>query len=620
MNAFTSNPLRTLADIVRFEQEMPLEQRVSARSVFDLFADSAQRHPERIALTLVMTGDDDEQARRVSYRELLGLIRRAANMFHHLAGPRPGVAYMLPSLIETHATLWGAETAGFAVPINFLLQAEHVADLVKASGASVLVALGPHPQLDIWEKALQVKALLPQLQLIRVAPPSTPASDVALDFLPTLMAQPDDRLVFGQAGRDDNVAAYFHTGGTTGVPKLVAHSHRNQIAAAFGGAVLLHMEESNVALNGFPLFHVAGTIINGLSQFMCGAEVVILSPAGFRNPAMVRRYWKLVQRYRATRIGGVPTVVGALCDVPLDGADLSSVKTGACGAASVPRAVVERFEAHTGHPLHEVLGMTETAGITCIDPSPGQRTLGSVGFRLPYTQVVIRRMQADGSLGEACEPQEIGVLTVSGPTVSRGYLNPEQNKGVFGGGMLNSGDLAYTDAEGRVFIAGRAKDLIIRSGHNIDPLMIEDVMSKHPAVTMAAAVSQPDSYAGELPVCYVSLREGAVVTQAELHAYAQEHIAERPAWPKHIYIVPAIPVTGVGKIFKPQLRADATKRLVQEILQEKFGLSQVDVGANEGGKRGMRVQVTLHSQVAHLAPEVKAALADYLFELNVVSA
>lgn len=618
MTRFSSKPLHTLEDIVRFEQEMPFDQRVSARSVFDLFAASAQRHPDRIALTLVMTGEDDEQPRRVNYRELLGLIRRAANLFHRLAGPRPGVAYMLPSLVETHVTLWGAETAGFAVPINFLLQAEHVADLIKATGASVLVAWGPQPQLDIWEKALKVKALLPQLQLVRVAPPCTPAIEGALDFYPLLMAQPDDHLVFGEAGRDDDVAAYFHTGGTTGVPKLVAHSHRNQIVAAFGGSVLMHMQETNVALNGFPLFHVAGTIINGLSQFMSGAEVVVLSPTGFRNPAMVRHYWKLVERYRATRIGGVPTVLGALCDVALEGADISSVQVAACGAASTPRAVAERFEAHTGKPLHEVLGMTETAGITCIDPALGERVLGSVGFRLPYTQVVIRRLNADGSLGEVCEPQEIGVLTVSGPTVSRGYLNADQNKGVFVDGTLNSGDLAYTDAQGRHYIAGRAKDLIIRSGHNIDPLMIEEIMSQHPAVAMAAAVSQPDAYAGELPVCYVSLREGVEVTQAQLHAYAQQHIAERPAWPKQIYIVPSIPVTGVGKIFKPQLRADATLRLVQQLVQENLGLTQARVETQEGGKRGMRVQVTLPKTCAQLAPQLEAALAGYVFEWRVV--
>ncbi len=597
---------------------MPLQQRIGARSVLDVFIESAQRHSQRTALTMVMTGQDDEQPRRVNYRELLGLIRRSANLFHSLAGPRPGVAYMLPSLIETHVTLWGAQAAGFAVPINYLLQVQHIADLIRVSGASVLVALGPHPQLAIWDKALEIKALLPHLQLVCVAPASTPATDAALDFHTLLMQQADDHLVFGEAGRDDDVAAYFHTGGTTGVPKLVEHSHRNQIAAAFGGTALLHSNETHVSFNGNPLFHVAGIILGSLSPFMAGAEVVVLSPLGFRNPVIVRRYWKLVQKYRATRIGGVPTAIGALCDVAVDGADLSSVQLGVCGAASIPMSVVQRFEAHTGHPLHEALGMTETAGLTCVDPAFGDRVLGSVGFRLPYTQVVIRRLNPDGSLGGVCAPEEIGVLTVAGPTVSRGYLDPEQSKGVFVDGLLNTGDLAYASADGRIHIAGRTKDLIIRSGHNIDPLMIEEAMSKHPAVTMAAAVSQPDVYAGELPVCYLSLREPGAATQAQLHDWAQHHIAERPAWPKHFYLVPSIPVTAVGKIFKPQLRADATERLVLRIVEESLGLNQLRVAAHEGGKRGMTVTVTLARTQANLAAKIEQALASYLFESVVV--
>ena len=616
MTSFGGSELRTLADIERFEQEMPFSQRLAARSVFHLFEASAQAHPERFALTQLLTGEDDEPVRRLTYRELLALVRRAANLFASLAGPRPGVAYMLPSLIDTHLVLWGAETAGFAVPVNYLLQPQHIAALIQASGASILVALGPNPQLDIWQKAQAVKDLLPKLKLVCVG--AADGGSEALDFQQALLAQPDDRLRFGEPGRDDEVAAYFHTGGTTGAPKLVAHSHRNQIVAAYGGSLLLNMKESNVGLSGFPLFHVAGAMSNGLSLFMTGAEVVILSPTGFRNPAMVKNYWKLVQRYRATRIGGVPTVLGALCEVALDGADLSSVLLGACGAASTPLAVAQRFEKHSGYPLHEVLGMTETAGITCIDPAAGERVLGSVGFRLPYTQVSIRRIRIDGSLGGECAADEIGVMTVSGPTVSHGYLNAEQNEGVFVAGVLNTGDLAYAQADGRIFMAGRAKDLIIRSGHNIDPLMIEATMSQHPDVSMAAAVSQPDAYAGELPVCYVTLREGARVTEEELQRYAQQHIAERPAWPKKIYIVPSIPMTGVGKIYKPVLRADATARLVQQTVQDVTGLSHVNVQAESGGKRGMTVSVALAAAQAEFAPAIEQALAGYLFELKVV--
>lgn len=614
MTTFSPTPLRTPADIARFEQEMPFAQRLPARSIYDLFAASAERHPERTALTMLMTGAADEQPRRVNYRELLGLIRRAANMFTAIGGARPGVAYMLPNLIETHATLWGAETAGFAVPINFLLHAEHIADLVQASGARILVTLGPHPQLDIWEKALEVKKLLPKIQLVRVAPPGTPAADGVLDFGETLLQYPADRLSFGEPGRDGDIAAYFHTGGTTGTPKLVAHTHHSQIVAAFGGSVMLHMSEQDVFPSGFPLFHVAGTIICGLSCFMSGVEVLILSPAGFRNPAMVGGFWKIVEKYRATLLGAVPTALGAILETPLDGADISSVRVGICGAASLPRAVGERFEQLTGKHLHEVLGMTESSGLTCIDPAGGERGPGSVGYPLPYTQVAIRRLNADGSLGEVCAPNEIGVLTVRGPTLSPGYKNPAQNKGVFGDGMLNSGDLAYTDSDGRVYVAGRAKDLIIRSGHNIDPVMIENVMAKHPAVALAAAVAQPDAYAGEMPVCYVSLRPGASVTDAELHAHAEAHIAERPAWPKHIYIIDLMPVTNVGKIYKPQLRVDAAQRLVQRIVGETLGLGQARVEVAEGGKRGMKVTVSLPQAHATAAAAVTEALAGFIFE------
>ena len=172
---------------------------------------------------MLVTGAPYEQPRRVTYDQLLGLIRAAADMFSDLGGPAPGVAYMLPSLVETHATLWGAETAGYAVPIKFLLQPDSIAELLKASGAKILVALGPHPQLDIWQKALELHDRVPGLILVRVSPPGTPAEDGVVDFGTALMAQPNDHLTFGEPRGGDDVTAYFHTGGTTGVPKLVTH-------------------------------------------------------------------------------------------------------------------------------------------------------------------------------------------------------------------------------------------------------------------------------------------------------------------------------------------------------------------------------------------------------------
>lgn len=610
----SDRPIRNLADIEAFEQAKPFEARVSARGVFDVFRESAEKYPDHIAMTMVMTGAPDETPRKVSYRELLQGVIRAANVFTDIAGDAPGVAYMLPNLVETHFVLWGAETVGYAVPINFLLRPEHIAELVQASGAKVLVALGPHPQLDIWEKAVAVAAALPGVKLVQVAPPTQAAPDDVINLAAALQGQPGDALKAKTVRRDDEVAAYFHTGGTTGAPKLVAHTHRNQLVAAFGGAVLLDYRDNDILTCGLPLFHVAGTIVCGLSVFMAGGNLLMLTPGGLRNPAVIKNFWKLVEAHRATILGGVPTALGALLNVPLD-ADISSARLSLVGASSTPRAVAEQFQALTNTTLHEILGMTETGGLIAIAPSAAKPVLSSVGHRLPYTQVAIRKFNADGSLGAECGPNEIGVLTISGPTVTPGYRSGEAK--AHRDGYLDSGDLAYTDAEGRLYIAGRAKDLIIRSGHNIDPLMIEDVFQRHPAVEMAAAVGQPDRYAGELPVCYVSLRPGAQASVEELRNFAEGEIAERPAWPKQIYIVDKIPVTGVGKIFKPDLRADAAKRLVDQIIVETFGADSAAVTATPGGKRGMLIEVTLPQAVAWKKEQVEKALEGYVFEARV---
>jgi fatty-acyl-CoA synthase len=615
VTSWLKSPLRTLSDVERFESEMPLQQRLPGDSVYDVLVRAAEAHSDRIALTMLMTGDDDEHPRRVSYPELLGLVRQTANLLSGLGGVRPGVAFMLPTLIETHAVLWAAETVGYAVPINFLLQPDHIRGLLEASDVKVLVTLGPHPQLDIWEKSLELMRQMPDLTLVRVAPPGTAPVEGVIDFFDVIGDQPADRLVFDSPGHGDDVAAYFHTGGTTGVPKLAAHSHNGQLTAAFGCAALINLGPDDVLTGTLPMFHVAGTILMGISTFMAGSEIVLMSPSGLRNPAMVTSFWRICERYGVTLAGGVPTSIGAIAEVPLGGADISSVRGGLTGASSLPVAVREKFEAVTGKRLNEIYGMTEASGLISCNPFEGEGGAGSVGLRLPYTKLTVRRLTEDGSLGDPCDVGEVGVLTIGGPTVSPGYRNEAQNVGTFVDGELNSGDLAYTDADGRIYIAGRSKDLIIRSGHNIDPLMIENTLQRHPAVAVAAAVGMPDSYAGELPICYVQLFPDVTATEDELRAFAEAEIGERPAWPKDIRIIDAIPMTAVGKIFKPSLREDAVRRTVQTILVERHLAGDVVVAA--GGPRGMSVTVTLADTDDNNASQLQEVLDGYLFQATV---
>lgn len=612
-----TQPIQTESDLKRFESEMPLEARLPEQSILDVFLNSAKRAPDATALTMLMTGAIDEDPRRVSYQELLGQIRRAANLFSDIGGGAPGVAFMLPALIETHVTLWGAETAGYAVPINFLLQPDSIAELLKAANVKILVALGPHPQLDIWQKALAIRAQIPDLVLVRVAPPGTPPEDGVIEFGPALAKQPEDHLAFGQARSGDDLAAYFHTGGTTGVPKLVAHTHKSQLVAAFGGAVMCGYTPKDVLTATFPLFHVAGTIVAGLSGFMAGIELLVMTPAGLRNPAVVKGFWRLVADHKATLVAGVPTAIGAVLQTPLGDHDISAVRAGLTGASLLPPAVGHSFKEVTHATLFEILGMTEASGLVSIDPPKGSGASGSVGWALPYTQVDVLRLDADGSLGAPCDPEEIGVIAIRGDHLSPGYRDPAHNDGVFADGVLNSGDLGFKDAQGCLYVAGRSKDLIIRSGHNIDPTMIENAMSTHPAVALAAAVGMPDAYAGELPMCFVQLHPGSEVSVDDLMTHAHKTIDERPAWPKAIEIMTEIPLTSVGKIFKPSLRCDAAHTVVSQVLSDELGLMNAAVDVTSGGPRGLCVSVTLAPKDRSLIPAVEQLLEAFLFETQV---
>ena len=306
-----------------------------------------------------------------------------------------------------------------------------------------------------------------------------------------------------------------------------------------------------------------------------------------------------------------------MLQVPVGDHDISSLRAGLTGAALLPPAIGDRFREVTGRNLYEILGMTEASGLVSIDPLQGPGGIGSVGWPLPYTRVDILRLNPDGSLGGICGVDEIGVIAIQGDHISPGYRDPKHNDGVIEAGVLNSGDLGYKDADGRIYIAGRSKDLIIRSGHNIDPAMIENAMSTHPAIAIAAAVGMPDAYAGELPVCFAELLPGTDISVEDLQAHARNTIDERPAWPKQIYVVDAIPLTTVGKIYKPALRCDAAARFVTGMLHTELGVPNASVEVVDGGARGMRVTVSLNEDDRSCVAKVEQALAAYLFEAHV---
>jgi fatty-acyl-CoA synthase len=323
-------------------------------------------------------------------------------------------------------------------------------------------------------------------------------------------------------------------------------------------------------LGGLPLFHVNALIVTGIAPMFSGARVVWPGPAGYRGKALYTRFWQIIEHYQVAAMSAVPTVYATLAQVPVD-ADISTLRLLIVGAAPLPASVREDFAAHTGRRLLEGYGLTEA---TCASTwtRPGEERPGSVGRVLPGQQVKAVRIGEDGSWAD-CAPGQAGVLAIGGPAVFAGYVTDPRlggprvsREGAVRDGWLDTGDLGRVDAGGFVYLTGRAKDLIIRGGHNIDPRVIEDALLAHPAVAAAVAVGRPDRHSGEVPVAYVVPAGPGRFDEAELLAWAGTAIGEPAARPKRIYAIDAIPVTAVGKQFKPALTADAAVRAVTDTL------------------------------------------------------
>jgi fatty-acyl-CoA synthase len=287
-------------------------------------------------------------------------------------------------------------------------------------------------------------------------------------------------------------------------------------------------------------------------------------------------------------MSAVPTVYARLAQVPVD-ADISTLRLPIVGASPLPSAVLEAFATRTGRRLLEGYGLTEATCATTFTP-PGEERPGSVGRVLPQQQIKAVRADADGSWTD-CAPGETGALMIGGPAVFAGYLTdpdgggPRVSRGdIVRDGWLDTGDLGHLDADGFVYLTGRSKDLIIRGGDNIDPRVIEEGLLSHPAVTAVAAVGRPDRHSGEVPVAYVVPADPGRFDEAELLAWARAAIGEPAARPKRIYPTAAIPVTAIGKHFKPALAADAAARAVTETLADAGLPDTQATAAHENGR------------------------------------
>ncbi|WP_121999713.1 acyl-CoA synthetase [Phaeobacter sp. NW0010-22] len=599
-----------MEDRLKIESEMPWEDRDVPVTLYQMLSSTTKKFPTNSATSFQIFSGPTDKAETLNWQTLHDKTVQAANLFRSLGvGENDVVAYILPNCNETLISFLGGAVAGIVNPINPLLEPEQIASILRETKAKVVVTLKPFPKTDVAEKTAEAVRHAPGVNTVLevdlnryLTPPKSwivPLIRPKLEnkervahadyksFTKELKKQPKT-LQFADS-TEDRVACYFHTGGTTGMPKVAQHKYSGMIYNGWLGHTLLYTEE-DVIMCPLPLFHVFACHVIVMASVASGAHVVYPTPQGYRGEGVFDNFWKLIERWKVSFIITVPTAISAIMQRPVD-ADVSSVQRAFSGSAPLPVELYRRFEEATGVNIVEGYGLTEATCMVSGNPVDGEKKIGSIGIPFPYTDVKIVNVTPEGPVEAATD--EVGEICISNPGIFPGntYTEADKNKDLYHyEKFLRTGDLGRVDADGYVWITGRAKDLIIRGGHNIDPAEIEEALLGHEAVAFAGAIGQPDEHAGEVPCAFVELVGGASTTPEELMEYCKVHVHERAAQPKHMTILPELPKTAVGKVFKPELRKQAITRIYNAALDKAGVAARVETVIDDK-KRGLVAQL-----------------------------
>lgn len=495
---------------------------------------AAAHHPDKVGLVV--------GARRLTYRELDRLSDGvAASLLDRNIGPGDVVSLYGQNSWEWIVSYHGALKAGAVVnPVNVMLTGPELSYVLSDCGAKAVFA--GSAQADTVSGALDA---VTSVELFSVFDGPHGAHENAVswtDFLDSASATstaPAPRVT------PKDLCCIGYTSGTTGHPKGAMQTHQAILLNCALTATMHGRRDDDTVVTALPAAHVYGNVaIN--STFLAGGTVVLMERFDAAHAL------RLIAAENATMFEGVPAMYSMMLADPLfDTAELSSLRKSTIGGQTFSPGLAERWQTRAAGPMLELWGMTEIAGLGTTHSVYAPPVPGSIGVSLPGIEIKIGPMDSSVSEVPVGTP---GELMVRGPLVMLGYYRrPDATAEVLSpDGWLRTGDVAYVDDTGHIFIVDRLKDMILTAGYNVYPAEIERVISSHPQVTMVAVGKQPDEVKGEVAVAYIVAAPGNDVDDASILEHCRQHLAAYKR-PREVVFVDTLPTTSSGKLMRRKL-------------------------------------------------------------------
>src|ERR1700733_10235113 len=513
-------PLSRIGPKIPVDRSLPFHE-----SLVHMFRHAVERKPDTVAVI--------DQDRSITYRDFGRATNGLSDLLESLRLELGPVVVMMPNSIEMDVALMAVLSVGAQVaPVNPFF---HVVELCKVLDGFDAQAIVCHPSTSDKAHAVAEKMGLAHVITVDYATLAEWTADGRLDAPPAKMPRADD------------LALSIFTGGSTGVPKGVNHTHRGLM-----WDLIQHVSVwpipfgTGVFLNVAPMFHIWGlTYATWVPIFTAGTLVLIPK---YDPDAVV----KGLAEHRVSSFAGgpAPIYMGLLRSPLFDQVDLSALKYCPSGGAPCPEDLHREWLKRTGCPVLEGWGMSEGAPF-CLNRYDGQRKLLSVGNPVPETEVEV----VDLETGKRVLPMgEAGEVRVRGPQMMLGYHNkPEETAYALRDGYMYTGDIGYVDRDGFLFLVDRKKDIVIVGGYNVYPREIDEVLFNHPAIHEAATVGKRDARLGEVVVAFVAVKSGEELDEEQFFAYCKESLVKYKR-PVEVHFVDALPRTGTSKIDRIKLR------------------------------------------------------------------